>query len=104
MRTMTPSLDRFETPSSMPKSFNLDRLNNINAEVAGQAALRVIDSLQTLTPEEQVVGATLAFAALIERFHVKHSQAFTVADNIKRRALAETPALRAVLSYVAGEL
>jgi len=88
----------------MPHSFNLDRLNNIDAEKAGQAALRVIDALQVLPPEEQIAGTTLAFSVLIDRFNLRHSQAFQVATNIKKIALAETPALRAVMAYVSKEL
>ncbi len=88
----------------MPRTVNLDDLNQVNAEQAGRAAFRVIDSIQTLPPEEQVAGATLAFAALIEKYDLSHSQAFRVADNIMREAYARVPELKALVAYVAGEL
>lgn len=88
----------------MPRLFDLDRLNNVNAERAGLAAFRVIDSLQVMSAEEQVAGAALAFAALVDKYDVMPDAAFRVADNVVKAALQRVPELRALLAYVAGEL
>lgn len=86
------------------RPFDLDKLNAVDAERAGQSAFRVVNALQDLTPEQQVAGATLAFAALVDKYDLRHSEALRVADNIMRQALHRVPELRALLAYVAGEL
>lgn len=88
----------------MSRPFDLDRLNGVNAERAGKAAFKVIDAVQKETPEEQVAGVTLAFATLIDKYDLRHAQAFQVAANIMRQAMHDVPELRALVAYVAGEL
>lgn len=85
-------------------AFNLDRLNGVNPQRAGLAAFIVINALQQLSPEEQVAGATLAFAALTDKYELRHSQAFQVAKNIMQHAYHRVPELRALVGYVEGEL
>lgn len=88
----------------MPKQFSLDRLNSVNADKSGHAAVTALNGLEKFRAEEQIAGLTMAFAAVLDKYSASYSDAIRVAQNLFNRAAADTPSVRAVKRYVKEEL
>lgn len=83
---------------------DLDRMNNLDASEAAQAALRVVDRVQDARTELQVVGIAAAFSAFCRKHRVDPAEAFRAATNILATKHREDPAFVALDLYVRYEL
>jgi hypothetical protein len=85
-----------------------DRIVNVRATAAGQAALTVIDGLQTYIEGDkgaQAVGLCAAFRLFCERFGLDPQDVFTATGNVM--AHAEGPLrkdFQAVRDYLKNEV
>lgn len=83
---------------------NHDRLNSMPIDVAGQAAMQVIDTLQRYPREAQVLGSAAVFVLLCERFGINVQDVMTVTSNLMHHAEGRRPEFAAVTEYLAREL
>lgn len=81
-----------------------DRLNHAAPADVAEAAMAVIDALQTRRPEAQAAGAAVAFLAVCEHFRVEPQDVMVVTKNILAARKDSTAEFRAVVAYVTEEL
>jgi hypothetical protein len=84
--------------------FSPDRLNGVDPNKAGQAALAVIDRLQNYAPEQQLAGAAITFVLLLKKYQQHAGNVLTVANNLMDRTVQHVPQLGAMRDYVRYEL
>lgn len=82
-----------------------DKLNNCSLADGSEAAMKVIDRLQSHRPEEQVVGLAATFLLVCEHYRVAVQDVMTVTKNmINEASRKKVPEFDAVALYVANEL
>ncbi|MET4733900.1 hypothetical protein ABIE64_002629 [Thalassospira sp. MBR-102] len=80
-----------------------DLMTNLPVKAAAVSSMTVIDSLQDMTPHEQMVGITSTFLLACEHHKVNPQDAFTCVDNIMNHAEGRRAEFMAVRKYMENE-
>jgi len=84
---------------------NRDSLTNMSPDDAARASMKVIDTMQSMPPEQQIAGAAATFTLLCERLGVAPQDAYSVVTNIMSNADSDRrPEFRAVKNYLESEV
>ena len=86
------------------RTFDLDRMNNADAEQVAASALQVIDRIQDDKKEMQVVAIAAAFSAFCHKHSVDPAEVFRTSTNVLASKFRDTVAFRALDLYVEHEL
>ena len=83
--------------------FNPDVFGNVPARDSANAAMAVIDALQSFRPEVQLAGLASAFKLAAERVGIRPTDAFTVSGNLMNDVEGRRPEFAAVAEYMKQE-
>lgn len=83
---------------------NRDKLTNANPREVANAAMTVIDRLQTLQAEVQIAGTAATFVLLCEHLGITPSDVFAITTNVMNHAEGRRPEFAAVAQYLENEL
>lgn len=83
---------------------NPDKMGSADEGAVANAAMTVVDQLQSFSPEVQMLGLTAAFLSL-SKHHKQHpGDLFLTADNIMNGVQGKRPEFAAVDMYMENEL
>ena len=84
---------------------NRDLVTNIDPKEASRGTMHVLDSLQSLKPEQQVVALALTFRLLLEKRGIQVQDAMEISDRALRyKDGSLLPEYRAARMYVQEEM
>jgi uncharacterized protein (UPF0147 family) len=89
----------------MNRNLNRDLLGNPqNIRRVANATMAALHSLQRFTPEEQMLAASVVFAALIKHWDVPASTALNFSNNIVNDQIGKRPEFGTVYHYIQENL